>query len=203
MWSRVALLFGLFFFSREALASSATELIASARRAEAAHDDDLAARRYAEALSLDSSDSDGWLALAALRLRQGDAREAERVYAACLTRLPGFLPARLAHAETLSSLGRRTEAVAEIEAVAVAQPRERRRIAKWYASDGQYPAALATWRVVLARAVDDGDAEMVREARSMVRALVLFAKPIDPAAFPSSTNRTRQMLGRIARNGGG
>ncbi len=203
MRSRLALALALVLVTRNAHASSATELIASARRAEAAHDDDLAARRYTEALSLDATAGDGWLALGALRSRQGDPREAERVYSACILRLPGLVPARLAHAEVLHFLGRTPEAVAEIEGVARLEPRERRRIAKWYADDGLYPAALATWRSVLTHAVEDGDAETIREARAMVRALVLSAKPADPAAFPTSTTRVRQTLGRIARNGGG
>lgn len=202
MPSRIAVIFGFLLVAETAHASSATELIASARRAEAAHEDDLAARRYTEALTLDGTVADGWLALGALRMRQGDPLEAERVYSACILRLPGLLPARLEHAEALHALGRLPEAVGEIEAIARTQPQERRRIATWYAHDGLYPAALATWRSVLARATEDGDAVMQREARAMVRALVLFAKPIDPAAFPSATTKVRQMLGRIARNGG-
>ena len=202
MPSRIAVVFGLLLLSGTAHASSATELIASARRAEAAHDDDVAARRYTEALTLDATVADGWLALGALRVRQGDPLEAERVYSACISRLPGLLQARLEHAEALHALGRVTEAVTEIEALARTEPQERRRIATWYAHDGLYPAALATWRSVLTRATEDGDAVTQREARAMVRALVLFAKPVDPAAFPSTTNKVRQILGRIARNGG-
>ena len=185
-----------------ARAGSAKELLASAKRLEQAHDDELAARRYNEALSLDGSLAEAWLALGALRTRQGDHREAERVYAVCVARLPGLLPARSAHAEALHALGRTPEAVQEIELLARAVPRERRRIATWYTEEGRYPAALATWRLVLARAVVDHDDETVAEARTMVRALVLVARPVDPAAYPTNGNRVRQMLGRIARNGG-
>lgn len=185
-----------------AKASSADELLASARRLELAHDDELAARRYNEALALDGSLSEAWLALGALRTRQGDHREAERVYAVCVARLPGLQAARLAHAESLHALGRTDEAVNEIETLARAVPRERRRVALWYSEEGRFPAALAMWRLVLARAVVDHDDETVAEARSMVRALVLVAKPFDPAAYPAGDSRVRQMLGRIARNGG-
>jgi len=182
-------------------ASSVTELVESARRAEAVHEEDVAARRYTEALSLDGTAVDGWMGLGALRERQGDVREAERVYATCLTRLPGHLPARLAHAETLHALGRTADAIAEIDIVARVEPKERRRIAAWYTEDGLYPAALATWRTVLTRATEDGDAATATEARAMVKALVLFAKPLDPAAFPSASSETRRSLSRIARGG--
>ncbi|HRG96675.1 MAG TPA: hypothetical protein PLR99_10520, partial [Polyangiaceae bacterium] len=110
MW-RTAAAAGLglacFFFGEGAArAGSADELLASAKRLEQAHDDELAARRYNEALSLDGSLAEAWLALGALRTRQGDHREAERVYAVCVARLPGLLPARSAHAEALHALGR-------------------------------------------------------------------------------------------------
>lgn len=192
------------FFAAEtsAKAGSADELLASARRLEAAHEEELAARRYNEALALDGSLAEAWLALGALRTRQGDHREAERVYAVCVARLPGLQAARSAHAEALHALGRMDEAVQEIEMLARAVPRERRRVAAWYSEEGRYPAALATWRLVLARAVVDHDDETVAEARAMVRALVLVSKPVDPAAYPAGDSRIRQMLGRIARNGG-
>lgn len=185
-----------------ARASSVDALVESAKRAEAVHEEDIAARRYTEALALDGTSVEGWMGLGALRERQGDLREAERVYAACLSRLPGHIPARLAHGEALHGLGRTADAIAEIELVARVDARERRRIATWYADDGLYPAALATWRTVLTRALDDGDTATASEARAMVRAFVLFAKPLDPAAFPSSTSHTRRSLSRIAKTGG-
>lgn len=183
-------------------ASSATELFASGKRAEATHDDDVAARRYSEALALDGSLAEAWMALGALRTRQGDLREAERVYAVFVSRVPSSVAAHLAHAESLHALGRTEDAAAEIEIVARVAPRERKRLGAWYAEDGLYPAALATWRAVLAQAVSEGDDETSTEARAMVRALVLFAKPCDPAAFPSSDDKLRKLLGKVARSGG-
>jgi tetratricopeptide (TPR) repeat protein len=185
-----------------ASASSADELYASGKRAEASHDDDVAARRYSEALALDGSLAEAWMALGALRTRQGDHREAERVYAVFVSRVPSSVAGHLAHAEALHTLGRTEDAAAEIEIVARVAPRERKRLGAWYAEDGLYPAALATWRAVLAQAVSEGDDETSTEARAMVRALVLFAKPCDPAAFPASDDRYRRLLGKIARSGG-
>ena len=60
-----------------ARASSADDLVAQARDHEAANDDGVAARRYTEALSLDATHAGAWLGLGALRMRLGDAAEAE------------------------------------------------------------------------------------------------------------------------------
>lgn len=187
---------------RAARASSSDELVASARRAEAAHEDDVAVRRYTEALALDGTHEEAWLALGALRTRLGDLTEAEHVYSACIARLPGSTKAHLARADVLHALGRLPEAVAEVEIVARAEPSVRRKVAGYYMSDGLYPAALAAWRSLLVSGTADGDEGLVKEARAMIRALVLFAKPLDPAAYPASTSRSRVWLGVIARRGG-
>ena len=91
---------------------------------------------------------------------------------------------------------------AEVELVARADPSVRRKVAGYYMSDGLYPAALAAWRSLLVSGTADGDEGLVKEARAMIRALVLFAKPLDPAAYPTSTSRSRVWLGVIARRGG-
>jgi tetratricopeptide (TPR) repeat protein len=192
----------LAFVPSAAHASSATELVASGKRAEASHEDDVAARRYTDALALDGTLDEAWMALGALRTRQGDLREAERVYAVFVSRRQASVAAHLAHAESLHAIGRTEEAAAEIDIVARVAPRERKRLGVWYAEDGLYPAALATWRAVLAQAVSEGDDETSTEARAMVRALVLFAKPCDPAAFPASDDKIRKLLGKVARSGG-
>jgi hypothetical protein len=64
---------------RPAWASSALELVQSARAHERAHEEDLALRRYMEALSLDPTCEEAYLGLGSLRARRGDLRESERV----------------------------------------------------------------------------------------------------------------------------
>ena len=63
-----------------------------ARRAstKSTHDDLVAIRRYADALALDPTLGDAYLGLGALRLRLGDAREAERVFDVALSRVPSL-----------------------------------------------------------------------------------------------------------------
>ncbi len=203
---RLALTLGLTVVSLSlatpAAASSATDLLHAARRHENAREDELAARRYTEALALDPALEEGWLGLGALRTRRGDLREAERVYSAALSRIPGFLEARRRHAVALRALDRIVEAEAEIEMVARVDPRELTKIAAWHTADGLFPAALAVWRRVLVAAEERHDTATVRQARAMVRALVVVTRPVDPAAYPNSANKTRTMLGRIAQLGG-
>src|SRR5262249_41928699 len=76
-----------------AATSSAAELVREARAHEAAREDELAIRRYSEALSIDPTYGDAYLGLGALRLRRGDAREAERVYSVALAHLPALTTA--------------------------------------------------------------------------------------------------------------
>ena len=65
---------------RTAAASSALELVRMAHVHETAREDDVAIRRYMEALALDATCEDAYLGLGALRARLGDLREADRVY---------------------------------------------------------------------------------------------------------------------------
>jgi hypothetical protein len=77
-----------------------------------------------------------------------------------------------------------------------------RELAGWYGTEGRTPAQLATWRRLLARAARGTDVESVREARRMVRALVILVDAADPAASPSQPDATRRALAAIARRGG-
>src|SRR5258706_3635607 len=91
--------------SVHAASSSAAELVREARAQEAGREDELAIRRYSEALSLDPTCGDAYLGLGALRLRLGDAREAERVYSVALAHLPSLATALVGRAEARRALG--------------------------------------------------------------------------------------------------
>src|SRR6187402_2513025 len=91
--------------ARPARASSATELVRIARAHELAHEDDIALRRYTEALSLDPTCEEAYLGLGDLRARRGDLREAERVYTALLDHFPQNRTARVARAQLRRALG--------------------------------------------------------------------------------------------------
>ena len=180
------------------------ELVRQARVHEASHEDDLAVRRYSEALQLDSASADAYLGLGAIRLRLGDAREAERVYSTALDHLPGLRAALLGRARARWAVGHHDDAEQDLEsyAIFVRETSAWRDLAGWYGEDGKTPAQLATWRRVLTIAAASADAGLTREARAMVRALQLLIGPADPAISPPDAAETRRALALIARRAG-
>jgi tetratricopeptide (TPR) repeat protein len=184
--------------------SSADELVRQARAHEAAHDEDVAVRRYMEALAIEPTSADAWMGLGALRMRLGDPAEAERVFSSALERLPALDAALEGRARARWALGHHAEAEADLDAYSVAakSPAALRELAGWYGTDGRTPPQLAAWRRLLDAAVERGDPAGEREARRMVRALVILVDGSDPAASPVDPDSTRRALAAIARRGG-
>jgi len=186
-----------------ASASTALEIVKSARAHEAAKEDDLAVRRYMEALTLDPTCDEAYLGLGNLRARRGDLREAERVYSVALEHLPALRAARLARAYVRRALGARAEAVDDLLTGGDDDPAAMRVLAGWYAEEGQTPAQLAVWRRIAARAESMPDAVLLHEARTMVRALLIIVGPADPAAAPAVDDKgVRRLVATLARKGG-
>ncbi len=184
--------------------SSSDELVRQARAREAAHEDDVAARRYNEALRLDPTHGDAYLGLGALRIRGGDFREAERVYSVALEHVPSLRRAMAGRARARWALGQRDAAVAEMELYLTYEPNiaSLRELADWYGDDGKAPAQLSAWRRVVVLAVDAGDAAILREARIKVRALQILVGPADPVAAPIDPSPTRRAIAALAKRGG-
>jgi tetratricopeptide (TPR) repeat protein len=187
--------------------SSADELVRQARAHEDAHEDDLALRRYTEALSEDRTSADAWLGLGALRMKVGEPAEAERVYDTALAQVPTLRLALEGRARARWALGRHGEAEEDLEAYAIleSEPAASRALAElagWFGTDGRAPAQLAIWRHLLAVARSAEDATLEREARRMVRALVILVGGADPAGSPVDPDATRRALARIAARGG-
>ncbi len=182
--------------------SSADELVRQARAHEAAREDDVAARRYMEALTLDAASEDAWLGLGALRIRIGEAAEAERVFEAALRRVPTMHKAIQGRAHARWALGRHVEAEGDLSAYATqdGDVEALRELAGWYATDGRAPAQLAIWRLLFAMAPDEATQ---REARRMVRALVILVDGADPVSSPAGPDAARRGLASVARRGGG
>ncbi|HXX70553.1 MAG TPA: tetratricopeptide repeat protein [Polyangiaceae bacterium] len=197
----LALIATLFFAVDAGGASSSDELVLQARAHEAAHEEDVAVRRYTEALALDPTNGDAWAGLGDLRLRLGDLLEAERVFSAALAHRPSFGRALRGRARARWMLGRHDEAETDLERFAF-EERDAgayRELASWFAADGRTPAQLAIWRTLLAMAAGAGDSESLKEARRMVRALVILVDGADPASSPIDPGDTRRALARIAR----
>jgi tetratricopeptide (TPR) repeat protein len=184
--------------------ASALELLREAREHEARQDDLVAIRRYTEALSLDPTLGDAYLGLAALRLRRGDVREAERVYDIALSHIPAFGAAIVGRAEARWALGYRAEAELDLEnyARSAEDPGALRELAGWYAQEAQAPAQLAVWRRIHALAAAKADTALEHEARTMVRALQILVGGADPATKPSAADPVRLGIARVAQRGG-
>jgi tetratricopeptide (TPR) repeat protein len=185
-----------------AQASSAIELVRMARAHETAKEDDLALRRYMEALALDPTCEEAYLGLGALRARGGDLREAERVYSLALEHVPALREARTKRAYVRRALGMRREAVEDLLAGAEDDPATLRVLAGWHGEDGQTPAQLAVWRHVAERAERTQDTVLLHEARRMIRALVILVGTADPAASPPDERGVRRVVATLARKGG-
>ena len=189
-----------------ASASSAQELVRSARAHEQAHEEDLALRRYMEALSLDPTCEDAYLGLGSLRARRGDLRESERVYSVALEHVPGLRAARLARAYVRRALGANAQAIEDLLAGADDDIRALRILASWHGEDGQTPAQLGVWRRIAVRAEATQHTALLQEARTMVRALVILVGTADPAAAPPDAppdgRGLRRLVSKLAKRGG-
>lgn len=180
-------------------ASSIDELLASAERHAAQGNEEVALRRYTEALSLDGTCEACFLGLGALRERRGDLAEAERVYGAALIRRPDLGGVRIARARVRWKLGRRDEALADLEDAAsrTARPDVLRELIARYREIGQVPAQLRAARQLLAAGERMQDASILREAQVLVAALTLVAGPLDPVSQPVAPDATRRALARV------
>ena len=189
------------FAAVPASASSALELVRFARAHEAAREDDLAVRRYMEALSLDPTCEEAYLGLGSLRSRRGDLREAERVYSVAIEHVPRLRAARVGRAYVRRALGARAEAIDDLLTGEADDPEAMRVLASWYGEDGQTPAQLAVWRRLAARAEVACNAVLLHEARVMVKALLILVDAADPAATPMDDRGMRRFLSSLARKG--
>lgn len=184
--------------------SSALELVREAHDHERAKDDDLAVRRYMEALALDPVCGAAYVGLGDLRARMGDPREADRVYSVGLAHVPTLAGALVGRARVRRALGRPDDARTDLEAYAQVadDPKALRDVAALYADDGQVPAQLAVWRRVRVLAAEAGDASLSREAGTMVRALQVVVGPADPVTTPPAKSQVRKLIARVAKRGG-
>lgn len=192
----------LLLSTRASHASSALELVRIARAHEQAHQEELALRRYNEAISLDPTCEEAYLGLGSLRARRGDLREAERVYSVALDHFPQHRQARVARAYVRRALGANADAIQDLLAGMEEDTGALRILASWYGEDGQTPAQLAVWRRVATRAEITNDTTLLHEARTMVRALVILVGTADPAAAPADERAgIRRTVSVLARRG--
>lgn len=187
--------------TRPAAASSVDELLASAERHMAAGEEEIALRRYTDALTLDPTCEACYLGLGALREKRVDLREADRVYTAALIRRVPPAGVLIARARVRWAMGLREEALADLEDSVSRQPGAEglRRLAGYYGELRMVPAQLRVARQLLALGEKFGDDTIVREARISSTALALVAGPADPVTQPVKPDPIRRALAKAAR----
>ncbi len=188
-----------------ALASSANELVREAREHELAGEEDLAIRRYTEALALDPTCGPAYIGLADLRARRGDLRESERVYSMALDHAPDLRVAWMRRAHVRRALGALREADRDLDQFIAGEEdvAALRELAGWYAAEGRTSAELASWRRLYAAALrTGGETGLLRQARATVRALQILVAPADPVVSPERGDAVRRGIAHIARRGG-
>jgi tetratricopeptide (TPR) repeat protein len=199
----LALLTGTTHAAAPDAGAGVSELVREAEAHVAQHEDDLALRRYTEALALDPTRAEAYAGLGELRARRGDLREAERIYTMAMERVLWSKDFWIRRARVRWQLGHHADGEQDLE-MYVTQTKDiaaLRELAGWYGEDGRVPAQLATWRRVLSIAIESGDLALAKEARTLVRALQILVGPADPVVAPPWGPRegVRQALAGFAR----
>jgi tetratricopeptide (TPR) repeat protein len=182
--------------------SMADELTRQGREHARRGDEQVAIRRFVEAIQLDPAYGPAYLELAAARERTGDFTEAERTYGVAIERVTGFAAAFRARAALHGRLGRGEEQLADLEMAARLSetPDVLRDLAQKYVEARAWPAALAVYRRSGALAEKRGDERAMRDASLHVRALSILAAELDPVSFgASSPNWVRRAEASVAR----
>ncbi len=168
-------------------------------------DEALATRRFADAVQLDPTYGPAYLELASARERAGDLLEAERTYDVAIRSVPDFVAGYRARAALLHRLGESDREIADLEtAVRLTDaPDPLRDLAQRYVEDRAWPAALATWRKILASAERRGDDRLIHESSVQIRALVILSAELDPVAGgASSRDWVRRSEATVAKRRG-
>ena len=158
-----------------------------------------------DAIQLDPTYGPAYLELASVRERSGDLREAERTYDVAIRFVPGFAAAFRRRAAVLHRLGDAVHELADLEEAArlTDEPDVLFDLAKRHVEDRAWPAALATWRRVLARSETQGDGRLAQDAKIQIRALTILCGELDPVSDgASSRDWVRRAEASVARRRG-
>lgn len=163
----------------------------------------VSARRYLDAIAFDPTYAPAYLALGELHEATGDPAEAERAYSVGIDHVPGWTAGLRARARLRARLGRRLEAVRDLEAAASSSPEDGALLVELeeaYVASGALPPALAVARRRAALAAASPDRGAAQDARVRVRALALLVGDVDPvAAGERDRGLVRSALARLAR----
>lgn len=155
---------------------------------------------YTEAVRLDARNGAALVELGRLRLRMGNAREAEQLFTRGATTADGA-PALVERARLRQAQGRDIEAFADLQRAAELSPDDRvtvEELARSAARRRAWLPALAAWRRF---AAETRDPEAARAARLRVAALRVMAADLDRVAGAPDDARTltRRALATLSR----
>ncbi len=163
----------------------------------------LAVTRFNDALSIDATFGDAYLALASLREATGELEEADKVLSLALEHIPGFDPALFARAELYGRAKRFDAATSVLLGILAREPEQRAALTKVIetaSKAGRFPVALAAARRLALLLGKEGDLAAAKDARITVRALTLLVAEADPVcAKHRATSVVRRALARAAR----
>lgn len=192
-------------------ASSAALLVSQGKQKEADGDQLTALKRYADAVAMDPTSEEAYLALGALRTKRGELGEAEQVYTVAMARVPSSFEAVMGRARVRRLAGRFGLASEDLQkALAMTgqggSPREvlvMRELVSLKRDQKEPAAELSAWRRLLAIARQNGDDALKKEASLQVRALGIFVGDVDPAIRGrTDLDLDRRTFAAIARRGG-
>ncbi|MEO7092418.1 MAG: hypothetical protein ABI175_04150, partial [Polyangiales bacterium] len=188
--------------------SSAVMLVAQGKEREAAGDELTALKRYGDALALDPTSLEAYLALGNLRTRRNELGEAEEVYTTAMTRLPGSIVLSIARARVRRLAGRLPYAAEDLSRARLAIGNDGSKLEREVLREtialkrlqGEPAPQLAAWRRLLSIARAEGDAEATKEASIQARALGMYVGDVDPALLGrKDPDGVRKALAAIAR----
>ncbi|MGE3675899.1 MAG: tetratricopeptide repeat protein, partial [Polyangiaceae bacterium] len=160
---------------------------------------------YHQAMVMDPSFAEAYFGLGKLRQRQGDTREAERIYTQAARLRNGGAKAFELRARLRYISGRQLEALTDLAEALRLEPEDVPRLelaSQWYVAQQAWPAALAVWRRLLAIYRDHGQADAARRAQIQVQALTMLAGDSDPVSTPNHSGWVPNALRHISLRGG-
>ena len=194
--------------SRASPSSSAALLVSQGKEREAAGDELTALKRYGDALSMDPTSEDAYLALGNLRTKRNELGEAEEVYGHALAHLPGSVVLTLYRARVRRLAGKLADAAEDLsharDAIAFDGSKLERQLLQEIIAlkrlQGEPAPQLAAWRRLLSIARSDADEAAIKEASIQARALGIYVGEVDPVLLGrKDPDVVRKALAAIAR----
>jgi tetratricopeptide (TPR) repeat protein len=186
--------------------TSAAMLVQQGHEQEKAGNTLLAMKRYSDAIALDPTCEDAYLALGWLRVARYEDSEADQVFTTGITRIPASVALVLARGKERRMAQRFVDAADDLQHVLAATADASTQVSALVElvsvrrAQGEPAAELGAWRRLLALARATGDADLEKKASIQTRALGLYLGEVDPAlAGRADVDDVRRALAAIAR----